>query len=253
MPRTARRKSETGIYHLILRGINRQAVFNDEEDIQRFLETLQKIQTESCFSIYAYCFMVNHVHLLMHEGVESLSNAMRRLGSSYVYWYNRKYDRTGYLFQDRYKSEPVHNDSYLLTVLRYIHHNPLKANLVNTVDQYKWSSYKDYVTGKGFSDIDFVLDLFHDDRERALKAFESFHDKKNDDRCIDLDNSLRPTDKEATEIICKLCSIKSPAELKKKNRTERNQFLKQLKDDHNISVRQIQRLTGINRGLAYKA
>ena len=127
MPRVAREKSKTGIYHIILRAVNRQIIFEEDEDAIKFLETLERYKETSGYEIYAYCLMGNHVHILLKEGKEDLGVTMRRIGASYVYWYNWKYERVGHLFQDRYKSEVVETEKYLLAVLRYIHQNPLKC------------------------------------------------------------------------------------------------------------------------------
>ncbi len=118
MPRTARKRSESGIYHIILRGINRQAIFNDDEDRKKFKDTLRRYKEVCEFYLYGYCFMGNHLHLLLSVGHEPLEQIMRRIGN---------------LFQDRFKSEPVESDAYLLTVLRYIHLNPVKAGMVKEV------------------------------------------------------------------------------------------------------------------------
>lgn len=112
MARRARRKSRTGIYHVISRGIDRQIIFEDNEDYRRLLDTLKECQEKSGCEIYAYCLMGNHIHLLLKENKEDLGIMFRRLGASYVYWYNKKYKRRGYLFQGRYKSEAVESDSY---------------------------------------------------------------------------------------------------------------------------------------------
>ncbi len=127
MPRSIRNKSESGIYHIMLRGINRQDIFEDEKDIQKLLETIKKYKEISQFEIYAYCIMSNHVHLLIKELGESISDVVKRISSSYVFWYNKRYERCGHLFQERFKSEAVENYEYFLTVLRYIHQNPMKA------------------------------------------------------------------------------------------------------------------------------
>ena len=145
MPRTARKISKTGIYHLVLRGINRQTIFEEDEDAIKFLDTLQRYQKECDFEIYAYCLMGNHIHLLVKEGKEKIGQTMKRIGVSYVYWYNYKYDRSGHLFQGRYKSEVVEDDSYLLVVFRYIHQNHLKAKMVKDIEDYQWSSYHEYM------------------------------------------------------------------------------------------------------------
>jgi putative transposase len=121
MPRVARGRSSSGIYHIMLRGINRQIIFEDEEDKTRFLETLRKYKDISKYQLYVYCLMDNHIHLLVKESGETISEAIKRISSSYVYWYNTKYERCGHLFQDRFKSEIVENTTYFFTVLRYIY------------------------------------------------------------------------------------------------------------------------------------
>ena len=127
MPRKARLKSQSGIYHIVMRGINRQQIFIEDEDYHRFLQTLKYYKESSGYNIYAYCLMRNHLHILLKEGSEPLAQIMRRICGKFVYWYNQKYDRVGYLFQDRFKSEPVEDDAYFLTVLRYILPIPLRS------------------------------------------------------------------------------------------------------------------------------
>ena len=107
MPRQARKKSSSEIYHIMLRGINRQNLFEENEDSQRFIETTGYYKSVSGYNLYGYCLMDNHIHLLIREQDESISKIIKRISSSYVYWYNRKYDRCGHLFQERYKSESV--------------------------------------------------------------------------------------------------------------------------------------------------
>lgn len=107
MPRQARKKSASGIYHIVLRGINQQVIFEDEEDNNKFIETIKTYKAISGYKIYAYCLMSNHVHLLLKVEKEDLDLIIKRIAGSYVYWYNWKYHRRGHLFQDRFKSEPV--------------------------------------------------------------------------------------------------------------------------------------------------
>lgn len=105
MPRQARERSRSGIYHIMLRGINRQNIFEEDEDRQRFIETLKYYKAISGYRLYGYCLMNNHIHLLMGENGESMSLGIKRISSSYVYWYNQKYNRCGHLFQERFKSD----------------------------------------------------------------------------------------------------------------------------------------------------
>ena len=100
------------------------------------------------FDIYAYCLMSNHIHLLIKEEKEPIEQIMKRIATRFVYWYNVKYQRVGHLFQDRFKSEPVENDAYFMTVIRYIHQNPLKAGLCKDISAYKYSSYNYHFVNK---------------------------------------------------------------------------------------------------------
>ena len=116
--------------------------------------------------------MGNHVHILLKEGQENLTLVLKRIAGSYVYWYNWKYRRSGHLFQDRFKSEPVENDAYFLTVIRYIHQNPIKAGICKQVDGYKFSSYNEYVKRSHLVDTDFCLGIID------IEQFIEFNDMK---------------------------------------------------------------------------
>src|SRR6056297_2642437 len=186
MPRTRRLKSETGIYHVVLRGINKQTIFEDEEDNEKFLQTLDQYKQKSGYKLLAYCLMGNHAHLLMKTEDESLGQCFKRIGASYVYWYNMKYYRVGHLFQDRFKSEAVETDHYIKAVIRYIHRNPIKAGLVKALEDYAWSSYREYL---GLSDAlhvdrDFILKLFNEHSTQAVADFKEFNEIETDDRCL---------------------------------------------------------------------
>ena len=179
LPRTSRKRSRTKIYHIIIRGINRQTIFEEEEDISLFLQILKKFKEISGYKIFGYCIMGNHIHLLIKEGEEELGIVMRRIGASFVYWYNFKYERSGHLFQDRFKSEVVEDANYLLNVLRYIHQNPVKAGLVKDISDYKWSSYSEYVDSVSIVDSNYILGIFHRNRDIALRLFNEFHQKQS--------------------------------------------------------------------------
>ncbi|HBC92183.1 MAG TPA: transposase [Pelotomaculum sp.] len=252
MPRQAREKSKSGIYHIILRGTNKQTIFEEEEDRVKFFRTLNHYKEKSGYKIYAYCLMGNHIHLLIQEGKEELGIVMRRLGASYVYWYNWKYQRCGHLFQDRYKSETVDDESYFFTVIRYIHQNPLKAGLVKDVSSYKWSSFNEYVGKKGIADIDFTLNMISKDRKKAIETFKAFHNEVNNDICLELEHRRRLTDDEAIEVIKKICNTMNCQELQRFEPETKNKFLKDLKEQ-GLSTRQLERLTGISRMIILKA
>lgn len=246
MPRRARRKSESGIYHIMLRGINRQVIFEDEEDNLKFLETLKNYKAVSGYKIFAYCLMSNHIHLLIKVEKEDLDLIIKRIAGSYVYWYNWKYKRNGHLFQDRFKSEPVEDDAYFLTVIRYIHQNPIKAGLSKTIDDYKFSSYNEYIINSNLVDTDFCLGII--DKEQ----FIDFNMEETQDVCLEIeDNDFRLTDDEAREIIRKISKCKTATEFQNLSIEKRDKYLKNLRNN-GLSIRQISRLTGIGFNIVRK-
>lgn len=254
MPRAARKKSETGVYHIMLRGNNRQHIFEDEEDHWKWVETVQHYKEMSGYEIFAYCLMGNHIHLLLKVGEEPLEQIMRRICGRFVYWYNAKYNRIGNIFQDRYKSEPVEDDAYFLTVMRYIHQNPLKAGLVNNIEQYKWSSYNDYYAKAGWIDTDYVLNLFSSgDRAEARKRFGEFHKAIKEEKCLDIEEKRKITDEAAKEIIKEAFHLTSTKDFKELASPLRKECIKVLREEHGLSIRQIERITGLNRGIILKA
>ncbi len=249
MPRVARIKSNSGIYHIIMRGINRQTLFEDEEDCIKFIQTMLRYKEMCEYKIYAYCLMDNHLHLLLKEGKEPLETVMRRICGSYVFWYNRKYGREGYLFQDRYKSEPVEDNIYFLTVIRYIFRNPIKAGIVTNIQNYKWTNYIDYIDGTYRTEIDFVLNLFDTERENSKRRFIEHINKDYDDKCLDIQEKQRLTDHEARKIIKTHCKIDHAIDIQKFDIVKRNLYIKELKERYGLSIRQVERLTGISRGV----
>ena len=247
MPRQARQLSNSGVYHIILRGINQQVVFEDEEDNTRFLETLRAYKEKSDYRIFAYCLMGNHFHMLIKTGKEDLGVAMKRIAGSYVYWYNWKYNRSGHLFQDRYKSEPVETDEYLLTVLRYIHQNPIKAGLCNKLEKYKYSSYSAYIDNRsGIVDTSFVLSIM------SKKEFKIFHESESTHQVLEIDKGTnRLKDSEAVAIIVEVAKCTHTSEVQLFEPEQRSKIIKVLRAQ-GLSIRQISRLTGVSKGIVEK-
>ena len=178
MPRQIREKGEFGIYHIIQRGNERKNLFNGDDDKTRFLDTLQKMKKKYNFKIYAYCLMDNHVHLIIDDNGNDISKIIKSINISYAYYFNKIYRRCGHLFQDRFKSELIDNNSYLLEVSRYIHNNPVKAGMVKEPSDYKWSSYNIYVgVDKDKSELvnsSKILECISEKREIAIKAYIEF-------------------------------------------------------------------------------
>lgn len=250
MSRQARKQSTSGIYHVMLRGINRQVIFEDDEDYEKFLQVLQGCKSVSRFKLYAYCLMSNHVHILLRTGLdgEPLEQIFKRVGVRYVAWYNRKYGRSGHLFQDRFKSEAVNDDAYLLTVLRYIHQNPVKAGVCRKPEQYRWSSYPAYLGGDSFCDTVEVLDVLSPDPLQALSELKRLHTEHIQTVCMDIDQELRISDAEVKALLLKVCGTDQPAKLQTLPAAGRDRAIAALKEQ-GASLRQIVRLSGWTLGI----
>ncbi len=256
MPRKPRKKSETGIYHVIVRGIGQQDIFHERADFQKYLDTMKKLSLETGVSVLGYCLMTNHVHLLLKEDDEDISAFMKRLNVSYAYWYNRKHERTGHVFQDRFKSECVEDDAYLLTVIRYIHQNPIKASIVNKPEEYEWSScaayYKKDQNNAAFPDTRLILGMMHREWQKAIEALREFTQEINEDHCLDYNKLKRISESEAFEIVKKRMNGKPATAIQAMNQDERNRVLSYLRND-GLSLRQICRITGLPFHIARKA
>jgi putative transposase len=253
--RTARKTSETGIYHVILRGINRQDIFEDDKDRARFLETIRNYKDLSKYEIYAYCLMTNHVHLLIKETEEPIGKSIKRICGSYVYWYNCRYERIGHLFQKRFKSEIIEDDKYFLTVLRYIHQNPVKAGLTKEVKGYRWSSYCDYIKGESlFTDINFALGMLAGERKKAIEQFEKFINEPNEDQCLDygLNSSPRLLDNEVKQYLL-INGISNISQLQQMEKDQRDEIIRAVKLMDGVTIRQLSRITGISKSVADRA
>lgn len=249
MPRTPRQLSKTGIYHIIVRGINRQPIFSDEKDYLQYLNTLYRSLDKSDAVLLSYCLMNNHVHLLIHDLSMVIDKVMKSIGVSYAYWFNHKYERNGHVFQGRYKSENVEDDAYLMTVIRYIHQNPVKAGIVSAPEKYLWSSCGIYYGIKentgGLIKTSFILDMFSKDRIQAISAFRRFMEEAGDIQCMEDSGFPKILDSEAIKIMSRIMNGQNFSSLYSMSKSERNKFLKSFKKINGISLRQIARITGI--------
>lgn len=248
MPRQARKKSESGIYHVMLRGINQQQIFEDDEDCEKFIQVVKDCKAISGFKLFAYCLMGNHVHLLLKEEKEPLEQIIRRLGARFVYWYNIKYQRVGHLFQDRFKSEPVETDEYFLTVIRYIHQNPVKANICKEIADYKFSSYREYLVKNHIADTEFVLEMI------KLQDFVEFNHQEDKTSCLDISDEqmIRLTDEQARRIIERYAKCKSVSEFQSLDRKLKTKHIKKI-HAKGVSIRQVVRLCGETKSMVEKS
>ena len=160
-------------YHVMLRGNAKQTIFGENRAYQQFEQFLAEGLEQHNHRLHAYCWMGNHVHMLLQCAETPLSEMMRVLSQRYTYWFNKHNDRVGHLFQGRYKALMVDTDSYLLELVRYIHLNPVRAELVKSTDDYLWSSHHAYLGQRTtpWLTTDWVLRQFHEERDAARARY----------------------------------------------------------------------------------
>lgn len=185
MPRKARLDNPGTLHHVMVRGIEKRNIFQDEGDRKSFLERMAKLVEETKTRILAWALLDNHIHLLIVSGPCGLSTFMRRLLTGYAYSFNRKYQRSGHLFQNRYKSIICDLDRYLLELIRYIHLNPLRAGMVKDLEgleKYPWCGHG-VLTGRqknGWQERDFVLLFLAGNEKRAIRGYREFMEAGKD-------------------------------------------------------------------------
>lgn len=244
--RKPRKYSESGVYHVVIRGVNKQNIFYDDADRNIFISLLKRYSKKLKVRIIAYCLMDNHVHLEFYDEEKNISLFMQCLCSLYARFFNRKYDRIGHLFADRYLSEVIKDKKYLLAVFRYILQNPYKAGICNICD-YKWSSYKCYRYNLSFIDKRMILENFN--------SIDNLYEFINTYTCQDfMEIEMRPSERERNYIdkIMKLLKSDSPIINPDLPIDDLNLKLRKLKIAK-LSIRTISRITGISKYLVQKA
>ena len=195
--------------------------------------------------------MSNHIHLLVQEREENISDAMKRVGVIYAQYFNKKYQRSGHLFQDRFRSEPVESAEYFLTLLRYIHQNPLKAGLVEKVDDYKWSSWKEYKMDHVAAPLCAtkpVLNHFSQQEltELVCTPIEAYN-------VLDIVNQSprQLSDDEVKSFLQQSYGIENPLMVQSLDKVRRNEILISARVI-GAGLRQLARLTGVSFGVVQK-
>jgi REP element-mobilizing transposase RayT len=181
MARKPRIELEGALYHVITRGNQRQQIFKTTEDYKRYLKILEDYKVRYDFVLYAYVLMGNHVHLLIETKAVPLSKILQGVNQSYTMYFNRRYATVGHLFQGRYKAMLCDKDSYLLSLVKYIHLNPVRAGRAKSPEAYPWGSHGSYVgraRDRGIVDSEPVLKIFGEDRKKARRAYQEYMEEK---------------------------------------------------------------------------
>lgn len=242
MARELRAKSATGFYHIRDIGCNHQIIFLEKRDYKKFKCILRDEKEKTGVLVIAYCLMSNHIHLLAGGEPVQIAVFERGVKGRFAQWYNDKYQRSGPLFDGRYKAKGVKDMQQFYALLRYIHINPLAAGMVKSVDEYEFSSYNCYMGQRDdLVDPAFVLE------EMDLSTFISLHQKVADDRVFDVPHR-KPhlVDEQALEIIFEVTGVTHPSQIQQLSPEFRDLVLSELRR-RGLAIRQICRLTGLSK------
>lgn len=255
MPRTSRKISQSAVYHIMLRGNNKEPVFQDEKDKEKICRLIMNLKDEKDFGLFSYCILNNHIHLVIREIDEPIACIIKRIATSYAIYYNKKYSRIGHVFQDRYKSECVDNERYLLSVIRYVHQNPVKAG-AGTIAGYRWSSYQEYFSNsKKYIDKFIILKMFNEDINTAREQFREFnnlyvneqHIDENEDKFAELGSVKEFIDDYMAYIGLSYRDLRKP-----ENRKNLRSLIKEVFTTYSVSVRYISDILGVGREIIRK-
>ena len=248
MPYKIRKGSMSKIYHVMLRGNDRQDIFYDDQDYMKFLKLIKITKEKYQCEIYEYCLMANHVHMIIFDCKDVLSKAIQSLAISYSLYFAKKYKKEGHLFQGRFLSKSVETRKYLCTLCRYIHQNPLKANIART-EEYKWSSYNEFLFDSKIINLNLILSMFGQTKIEARKNFIIYHNRKvnliNEE--VEYEFVYRLTDEQVKEKIQQILKIDNVRVFHTYDKDTRNEKLKELKIIKGTSKAQIARVLGINK------
>ncbi len=196
MARKTRVHFPGALYHVMVRGNNGERIFSKEHQKRKYIQKMAKYKKQFAFKLFSYCIMDNHAHLLIQVEDTPLSEIMQRLQQVYTQWFNRNYGRTGHVFQQRYKALLCDKENYLLQVIKYIHLNPVTANIRQGIN-YKWSSHVHYIdlVDDGLVDTDEVLGIFSKKRKQAIKEYLQFMEQEPEENALRDYREFQPEEK----------------------------------------------------------
>lgn len=254
MPRRAREESPTGMYHVYSRGTGKQNIYESKSDYIAFLDSLYQVKIKYDLEIHGYCLMPNHFHVLMvQRELSNISAAMHRLLTYYSGRFNYIYDRSGVLFGNRYGSVPVVNYSHYVNLIKYMHYNPVKAEICGQPSDYPWSSFSEIIFQKGFclTDREMTLKMYNNDMDKAKIRFLKHHENAFTLPDIMFESGSLSMEKKVylLEHVFTDIQVKNIASMCTE---DRNAKIIEMRKELKLTVSQIERLTGISRTIVKK-
>ena len=241
MARISRQNLKSLYFHIMVQGINKEYIFSTDEMKEKYKKLLKENIQKSNINLLSYCIMSNHAHTLMYvQNFEEMSKLMQKINTSFARFYNRKNDRVGFVFRDRYSVQTIMNKQHLYNCLAYIHNNPVKAGIVKNMQDYKYSSYKEWLGLKELIDEKADILVF---REKNMSEFQRIHENNNIMDILDVIENV-----DYKQIIAKYEKDKGNPIGKIIAKEEILQdIVLELKNESNLSIRQISNILNVNR------
>ena len=262
MPRQVRRKSRSNVYHCMLRGINKQDIFFEEKDYLEFQNIIRKSKNKFLYQLYSNVLMPNHIHLEIKDESQKISQIIHSITTSYANYFNKKYERKGHLFENRFQSKNVENSYYILNLVRYIHQNPLKAGICK-MEQYKWSSYLEYFCDEKVEeeskivDTEEIFNLFSTEKKNSKKEFCEFNKKtfrfQESTELLEYEMKSKLTDEEVIYFIKEELGIYNIQEIQNYSAEKRDKIIRKIKKFKGVLQPQIGRILGISVRIIQRA
>jgi REP element-mobilizing transposase RayT len=231
-----------------MRGNNKSYIFKDQNDKAYFLKVLKHIEGEGLIKVAAWCIMDNHVHLVMKVDQDDLTTAMKRINIKFAMHYQKEHGTVGHVFQDRFKSEVIESDEYMMMAIRYIHNNPVKAKMVTSPKDYSWSSYNSYMNESDNINTEmyqFVMTYFH----HKEKTFIDFHKLEDEYTHLEIKEDQDKYRLEKAQLIiqkyCQKYGIVDRKELEQQTDIL-EEMIREIKKSCHLSLRKLSGLTEIS-------
>ncbi|MDY0234955.1 MAG: transposase [Gudongella sp.] len=254
MPRRAREQSPTDFYHIMIRGINKEKIFEKSKHKKFMIEILSQSIEELQVDIGAYCIMDNHMHLIMKGDLFEIAKLMKKINIRFAMRYNNNLDRVGHVFQDRYRSENIYNDNHLLNAVSYIHNNPVKAGISKEIQDYEWSSYLGYFTKTNLNISDKIKDMVIE-LAGGVGGLREFHEKENITVFIDTEEEVKIIKDEifnrTISGFCQKEGIRDASQIKRDPEKIDN-LIKILLGQDAFTYREIAEVLEVNKNYVYK-
>ena len=242
--RIARKYKNSSFFHVIVQGINKEYIFHEERFKKMYLKQISRFTKELNIEIIAYCIMSNHAHfLIMTKNIEDLSKLMQKVDSMYAKYYNYSQNRVGYVFRDRFLSEVIDSKRYFIQCIKYIHLNPVKANIVNNCKEYEYSSYRSFIQENNYKNNQILNEILtkleYKDICDNIDCERNFLDIEQD---VDIEKKIKYGIQDYIKLKnCQTYEIYM-------NRNTLKELIQFLKEKHKIKYTETQKFFEIKRG-----